>query len=101
LPPELAEGADAFDLGRVQRVDLVPALTLVLQPDLDRQVEQRAEPGFQLGLAGDLAPDVTDNPAKPCAQEAQLPPHPFELMRVAVAPDHDRRTLGHAHIALA
>jgi hypothetical protein len=35
------------------------------------------------------------------AQELQRPPHPLELMRVGVAPDHDRRALADPAIALA
>ena len=42
-----------------------------------------------------------DHPAEPGAQELELPASPIELVRMAVAPDHDGGTLGHPQIALA
>src|SRR5262249_42513841 len=60
--------ANAFDLGRVQRIDLRPALTLLLMADTQREVEQRAKAVFQRCVARDLAADVTNDAAKPRAQ---------------------------------
>ena len=51
-------------------------------------------------VAGDLAADVADHPAEPDAQEFERAPGALELVRVAVAPDHDRGALGHPAIAL-
>src|SRR4029450_3737284 len=43
--PRLAT-ADALHLGRVQRVDLWPALTLLLMPNTKRECQQRGHTGF-------------------------------------------------------
>src|ERR1700722_10522433 len=93
--------ADALDLGRVQRIDLRAALTLLLVTNTQRQIEQRAEAVFERRVALDLAANVTDDAAEPRAQELQLPPGAFELMRMRVAANHDGGALGHAPIALA
>jgi hypothetical protein len=93
--------ADALHLGRVQRVDLRPALTLLLMAHTQRQIEQRAEAVFERCVALDLAADVTDDAAEPRVQELQLPPGALELMGMRIAPDHDGGALGHPQIALA
>ena len=92
--------ADAFDLGRVQRIDLVAALAMVLKAYPVRQGKQVGEASRERRVAGDLAADVADHPAEPDAQELQLAAGPLELMGVAVARDHDRRALGHPAITL-
>src|SRR5262245_55469809 len=93
--------ADAFDLGRVQRIDLRPALALLLMAHTQRQIEQRAKAVFERWVACDLTADVTDDAAKPCAQELELAPGALELVGMGVASDHDGGTLGDAPIALA
>src|SRR5262245_38323025 len=98
--PRLA-AADAFDLWRVQRIDLRPTLALFLIADAQREIEQRAKALFECWVARDLAADVADDAAKPCAQEFELPPGALELVCMDVAPHHDGGTLGHAPIALA
>jgi hypothetical protein len=45
-------------------------------------------------------PDVADHAAEPGAQELERAPGPLELMRVGVAPDHDRGAFGDAPVAL-
>ena len=65
-----------------------------------REIEQWAKAVFQRCVARDLAPDVTDDAAKPRAQELELAPGALELVGMGVAPDHDRRALGHPPIAL-
>src|SRR6476661_7971169 len=92
--------ADALNLGRVQRIDLRPALTLLLMAHTQRQIEQRAEAVFERCVALDLAADVTDDAAEPRVQELQLPPGPLELMGMRIAPDHDGGALGQPQIAL-
>lgn len=82
--------ADALDLRRMQRIDLVAALAVALQSDRAGPVEQRGEARGELGVAGDLA-----------GQEPQRPPGALELMGMAVAADHDGRAIGDPHIALA
>src|SRR5262245_35936678 len=93
--------ADALDLGRVQRVDLWPALTLLLMSNPQREIEQRAKAVFERCVALDLAANVTDDAAKPRAQKLQFPPRAVELVGMHVAPHHDGGTLGEAQIALA
>src|SRR5258705_5139658 len=93
--------ADALHLGRVQRVDLRPALTLLLMAHTQRQIEQRAEAVFERCVALDLAADVADDAAEPGVQELKLPPGALELMGMRIAPDHDGGALGHPQIALA
>jgi hypothetical protein len=85
----------------VQRIDLRAALTLLLVANTRRQIEQRAEAVFEHRIALDLAANVTDDAAEQRAQELQLPPGAFELMRMRVAAGHDGGALGHAPIALA
>src|SRR5215470_11359132 len=92
--------ADAFDLGRVQRIDLMTALPVILETYPCCQREQIGKALLERLLAGDLAPDVADHPAEPDAQELELPPRPLELVGMRVAPDHDRGALGEAPIAL-
>ena len=55
--------ADALDLGRVQRVDLWPALTLLLMANPQREIEQRAKAVFERRVALDLAANITDDAA--------------------------------------
>lgn len=99
--PEPVEGADALDLGGVQGIDLVAALAMVLQADAQREIEQPAEAGFELGLAVDLAAQVADDAAQAGAQELELAPRPLELMGMAVTADHDGGALGDPRVALA
>src|SRR5713101_6109153 len=93
--------ADALHLRRVQRIDLRPALTLLLMAYTRREIEQRAEAVFERCVALDLAADVADDAAEPGAQELQLSPGALELVRMRIAPDHDGGALGQAQIALA
>ena len=48
--------ADAFDLGRVQRIDLASALMLALLAHPAREHQFVSEDGLQFRLAFDLAP---------------------------------------------
>ena len=90
--------ADAFDFGRVQRIDLGTTLAMVLMAHLDGEITQGGEELLELRPMLDLAVDVTDHPAEPGAQELELPASPLELVCMAVAPDHDGGTLGHPQI---
>jgi hypothetical protein len=56
----------------VQAVELPAALALALLADLVGARQRHGKDGLQFGLAGGLAPDVADHPAKPGAQEADL-----------------------------
>ena len=71
--PRLAT-ADALDLRRMQRVDLRPALVLLLMANPQRKVEQRAKAIFERSIALDLAANVTNDAAELRAQEFELAP---------------------------
>jgi hypothetical protein len=51
----------------MQRIDLWPALALVLMANPQREIEQRAEAVFKHCVALDLAANVTDDAAEPGA----------------------------------
>ena len=93
--------ADAFDLGRVQRINLRAALTVILKPHSHRQREQVGKALGERRVASNLAANVTDRPAQSGAQEFEFAPRPLELVGVAVAPDHDRGALGDPRFATA
>src|SRR5262249_23719848 len=60
--------ADALDLRRVQGIDLVAALVVVLHPHPARPVEQRREARGDLWIVRDLARDISDDTTQPgCA----------------------------------
>jgi hypothetical protein len=84
----------------VQRIDLVPALAVVLEPHPVRQGEEIGEALLQPLVALDLAADVADHPAQSDAQKLQRPAGALELVRVGIAPNHDRGALSHPAIAL-
>ena len=88
LAAELVGGAglafaDALDLGCMQRVDLRPALALLLMANPHRQIEQRAKAILKCAIALDLAANVPDDAAEPDAQEFELPPGALELVGMA------------------
>src|SRR5215472_7351756 len=92
--------ADAFDLGSVQRIDLGATLPVILKAHPHRQGEQVGKVSLERLVARDLAPDVADHAAQPDAQKFERTPGPLELVGMRVAPDHDRRALGQAPVAL-
>ena len=51
-------------------------------------------------LAHDFASNVADDPAQPCAQDAQFTPVAVELFGMGVASRHHSRALGDAQIGL-
>ena len=51
--------ADAFDLGRMQRIDLLSALVLALLAHRARQHQGMGEDALQFGLAPDLAAEMS------------------------------------------
>ena len=83
--------ADAFDLGRVQRIDLASALMLALLAHPARQHQRMGEDALQLGLAPDLAHDVAHDPAEIGADRLQRPVGALELLGVGVALMGDQR----------
>ena len=60
---------------------------MILVANLDGEIEQPREAGFERLIALDLPADVANDPAEPCAQELQLAACAFELMGMAIAPD--------------
>ncbi len=61
---------------------------LILGAQALRQIEQRAEAGFQHRITTDLAADIADDPAKPRPQKLELAPGALKLVRVGIAADH-------------
>ena len=93
--------ADALDLRGVQRIDLRPALALILEADpLTAKARSGAKRFGERRVAGDLAADVADQPSQARAQELELAVGALELVGVGIAPDHDRGPLGDPQIAL-
>jgi hypothetical protein len=84
----------------VQRINLRAALPVILETHPHRQGEQVGEAFLERLVAGDLAADVADHAAEPNAQELERAAGPLELVRMRVAPDHDRGALGDAPVAL-
>jgi hypothetical protein len=84
----------------MQRIDLRSALMLILIANAPCEIEQKVEAIFQSGIAGNLAADVADDAAEPCAQELERAAGALELVCVNVTPHHDCGPFGHAPIAL-
>src|SRR5258708_31628730 len=86
--------ADALHLGGAQRVDLGTALTLLLMANPVGEIEQRTKAILKRRVALDLASDVTDDAAKPGAQEFEFSPGTLDLFGIRVAPHHNPPALG-------
>ena len=80
----------------VQRVHHGTALTLLLLANPVSEIEQRTKAILKRRVALDLASDVTDDAAKPGAQEYEFSPGTLELAGMRVAPHHDGGAPGHA-----
>ena len=93
--------ADAFDLRRVQGIDLRPALTLLLLADAPRQRQQLCKCRFEPAVALDLAADVADHAAEIGPHRLELPVVAFELLGVGIALMQDQGELAHPRIGLA
>jgi hypothetical protein len=65
--------ADAFDLGRVEGIELPPALALLLGADLLGARERPFQYGLEIGLPGDLAADIADEAARNLANSKPRP----------------------------
>jgi hypothetical protein len=92
--------ADAFDLGRVQRIDLRPPLVLALLAHPTRQHQRQAEDLLQRRVALDPAHDVARHPAKIGAQGPQRPVGALELFGVRVALMGDEGVFADAFVGL-
>ena len=93
--------ANAFDLGRVQRIDLASALMLALLAHPPRQRQFVGEEGLKRLLAPDLAADVADDPAEIGADRPERPVGALELLGVGVALMLDQRIFADALVGLA
>ena len=93
--------ADAFDLGRVQAVDLGAPLAALLIAHPPRQAQQGGERGLERGLAVDLAGNVPDDAAEIGLELAQGLSGAVELAGMGVALVLDEGLLADPHIGLA
>ena len=66
--------ADVLNLGGMQRVDLGPALALLLEANPQREIEQRPKAVRERGVALDLAANVRNDSAEPGSQEFEFAP---------------------------
>ena len=80
--------------------ELAAALALLLGADLEGARQREGKRRFNVLMAGNLAADVTDQPAEPGAQDAQFPTVAVELLGVGVAPRHHRRMSGDTDVGL-
>jgi hypothetical protein len=76
--------ADAFDLGRLQGIDLWPSLMLALLAHAAGEHERTGEGALQIGVGLDLAHDVARDPAEISADRLQRPVGALELLGVGI-----------------
>jgi len=93
--------ADAFDLGRVNEIDLAPALMLALLAHPAGEHQRMGEDALQFSLALDLAHDVARDPAEIGADRLQRPVGALELLGVGVALMGDQRMFADPRVGLA
>jgi hypothetical protein len=93
--------ADAFDLGRVQRIDLPSALMLALLAHAAGEHQRMGEDALQFGVVLDLARDVARDPAEIGSDRLQRPVGALELLGVGVALMGDQRMFAHPRVGLA
>ena len=67
------------------------ALALLLRADLSGARQRPSNHRLKLRLAGNLATDVANEVAEPCAQEAQLPLVALEPFGMCIAAGHHGR----------
>src|SRR5579864_1454706 len=92
---------DAFDLRRVQRIDLLAALVLTLFAHPLGEPERATKDLLYGLLASDLARNVAHHPAEIGPQRPQRFIGPLELLGVGVALVGDQRALTDALVGLA
>lgn len=91
---------DAGHLWGMQAVELLLVLRLLGQEALD-QTQETGEASLSLGVAGDLAADVSLDPPQIGAQALQLPAHALVLAGMGITSGHGCRLLGQPRVALA
>jgi hypothetical protein len=82
----------------MEGIELEAALALLLASDLGGARQREGKRCLDLLMAGDLAADVTNQPSKPAAQDAQLPAVTVELLGVAITPRHHCRAFGDTEV---
>src|ERR1017187_9464527 len=92
--------ADALHFGRMQAVDLGPALSALLGADAPRQAQQVSERRLKPGIAVDLAGDIADHPAKIGLGLAQSPVGALELLGMGITLMLDEFELADPRIGL-
>ena len=92
--------ADALHLRGMEGIELEAALALLLRADLRGAAEWEDERLLKRRLPFDLAANIADDPAKPAAQDAQLPLMPLELLGMGIAARHHRGGLGDPQVGL-
>src|SRR3954469_2318651 len=94
--------ADAFHLGRVQRVELVAAAVLAPLPEQPRDAPERAgKDGLGGGVVSDLAADVAEQPPEPGAQLPDLPLRPTPAAGADEPGSCAPSPSGHSQVGLA
>ncbi len=92
---------DAFDLRRVQGINLLAALARLLMAHRMGQRQQLGEGGLLAGVAPDLARDVAEHAAQIGPQCPQRPVGALELFGVGVTLMRDQRVFVDARVGLA
>src|SRR5665647_2933355 len=86
--------------GAWKEYELPTALALLLGADLGGARQREGKRRLDVGVAGDIAADVADQPAKPGAQDAQFSTVAVELLGMGIASRHHRRAFGNAEVGL-
>jgi hypothetical protein len=92
--------ADALHFGRMQAVDLGPALSALLRAEAPRQAQQVSERCLTPGIAIDLAGNVPDDTAEIGLERAQSPVGALELLGMRVTLMLDQGELADPRIRL-
>src|SRR6266853_1205093 len=92
--------ADALHLGRMQAVDLGPALSALLSTYAPRQAQEMSECGLKPGGAVDLAGNVPDDAAEIGLELAQRPVGALELLGMGVTLMLDQSELAYLRVRL-
>ena len=93
--------ADALHFRRVQGIDLGSALTLILRQHAPGEAQRLGKDFFELGVAIDASPDVSDDAAQIGLKPAQASGGALKLMGMGTALMLNQRQLADSRIGLA
>ena len=93
--------ADALHFRRVQGIDLGSALTLILRQHAPGEAQRLGKDFFELGVAIDASPDVSDDAAQIGLKPAQASVGALKLMGMGIALMLNQRQLADPRIGLA